>query len=203
MGVVLAVAKTYTAEEYLALEVDSETRHEFRNGEILPMAGGTPAHNEIAGDLTGLLKAALKGQPYSVFVADQRLAIPLGAAALPGAPNLYTYPDVMVVPRPLALHPGRKDTVTSPILIAEVLSDSTENSTAAYDRDQKFAAYRSIPTFQEYLLIDQDRLHVEHYIKQGPNQWLFSEYDGQDGRFALASIPVEIALADLYENVAF
>jgi Uma2 family endonuclease len=199
IAMVLAVAKIYTAEEYLALEVESETRHEFRNGEILPMAGGTPAHNEIAGDLTGLLKAALKGQPYSVFVADQRLAIPLGAAALPGDPHLYTYPDVMVVPRPLALHPGRKDTVTSPILIAEVLSDSTE----AYDRDQKFAAYRSIPTFREYLLIDQDRLHVEHYIKQRPNQWLFSEYDGQDGRFALASIPVEIALADLYENVAF
>lgn len=183
--------KIYTADEYLALEVESPTRNEYRNGEIVPMTGGTPTHNEIIGNLIFLLKAALKGKPYSIFVTDQRLSIP--------ERNMYTYPDAMIVPRPIELQPGRKDTVTSPILIAEVLSDSTK----AYDRDEKFAAYRAIATFQEYLLIDQSRLHIEQYVKQSANQWLFTEYNGQEAKVLLATVAVEIVLADLYENVEF
>jgi Uma2 family endonuclease len=103
----------------------------------------------------------------------------------------------MVIPRPVGLQQGRTDTVMNPILIAEVLSKSTKE----YDRDEKFAAYRSIPTFQEYLLIDQYRPHVEQYVKQDAHQWLFTEYDGIDARVKLSSVPVEIGLADLYENV--
>ncbi len=182
-------AQPYTAEEYLALEVESATRNEYRNGEIVPMTGGTPTHNEVIGDLIFLLKVALKGKPYSIFVADQRLWIP--------DRNLYTYPDSMVIPHSVELQPGRKDTVINPILIVEVLSDSTK----ACDRDEKFAAYRTIATFQEYLLIDQSQCHVEQYTKQDVNQWLFTDHNGQDARVRLASIPVEIALADLYENV--
>ena len=182
--------KTYTPDEYLVLEVEASTRNEYRDGEIVPMTGGTPAHNEIMGDLIFLLKSALKGQPYSVFVTDQRLWI--------ADCNLYTYPDVMIVPRPIALQPGRRDTVTNPIFIAEILS----NSTKAYDRDEKFAAYRTISGFQEYVLIDQYNPHVEQYVKQNVNQWLFTEYRG-DARFKLSSVAVEIALADLYENVEF
>jgi Uma2 family endonuclease len=191
MVLVPTEAKTYTVDEYLALEVESETRNEYRSGEIVAMTGGTPTHNEIVGDLIFLLKAALKGKPYSIFVTDQRLWIP--------ERNLYTYPDSMVIPCPVELQPGRKDTVTNPILIAEVLSDSTK----AYDRDEKFAAYRTISTFQEYLLIDQSQHHVEQYTKQSANQWLFTEHTGEDARLSLSSVPVEIALADLYENAEF
>lgn len=191
MTIATTESKTYTAEEYLALEVESETRSEYRDGEIIPMAGGTPAHNEVTGNLIFLLKAALRGQPYSIFVTDQRLWIP--------ERNLYTYPDTMVVPRPLQLQAGRTDTVTNPILITEVLSSSTKS----YDRDEKFAAYRTILTFQEYLLVDQYRFHVEQYVKQEAHQWLFTEYDGKDARVSLSSIPVVIALTDLYENVEF
>lgn len=188
---VVSITKTYTVDEYLALEVGADHRSEYRNGVILPMAGGTPTHNKLNSNLNALLWFGLKGKPYDLFIADQRLAIP--------ASNLYTYPDVMMVPRPIELLPGRKDTVMNPILIAEVLSDSTK----AYDRDEKFAAYRTIPTFQEYLLINQHRMHVEHYAKQAVNQWLFTEYDGQAARIRFASIEVEIGLADLYETVEF
>ena len=132
------LTKEYSPEEYLALEVESDTRSEYRDGEIVEMTGGTPAHNEIVGDLLFLLKTALRGKAYSVFVTDQRLWIP--------DRNTHCYPDLMVVQRPLVLLAGRKDTVTNPLFIAEVLSDSTK----AYDRDGKFAAYRSIDTFQEY-----------------------------------------------------
>jgi Uma2 family endonuclease len=184
-------SKLYTAEEYFALEVESDTRNEFRNGEIVLMTGGTPDHNELIRALTVVFSLGLHGKPYQVFLADQRLWIPES--------NLYTYPDAMVLPRPIALQPGRKDTVTNPILIAEILSDSTK----AYDRDEKFAAYRTIGTFQEYLLIDQYKPHVEQYVKQNANQWVFTEYNGQEARVLLSSISVEIALADLYENIEF
>lgn len=189
MTIAPSQTKTYTAEEYLALEVESETRSEYRNGEIIPITGGTLAHNEITATLIFLLKSALRQQPYSIFVTDQRLWIPDG--------DRYTYPDVMVTQRPAELKQGHKDTVINPILIAEILSDSTQG----YDRGDKFAAYRTIPTFQEYLLIDQYKPHVEQYVKQSENQWLFTEYDDLGQTFTLQSVEVAIALTDLYEAV--
>ncbi|MEG4274682.1 MULTISPECIES: Uma2 family endonuclease [unclassified Microcoleus] len=183
--------KTYTAEEYLELEINSQDRHEFINGEIVLMAGGTPDHNEITSILNAILRVGLKGKPYSIFASDQRLWVP--------QLNNYTYPDVMVVARPIELQSGRTDTITNPLLIAEVLSKGTK----AYDRDEKFAAYRSIPSFQEYLLIDQYRLQVEQYSKTDANKWIFSEYSCMGDRLSLTSVAVEISLADLYENIEF
>ncbi|MEG4809255.1 Uma2 family endonuclease [Microcoleus sp. F8-D3] len=183
--------KTYTAQEYLELEINSQDRHEFIHGEIVLMAGGTPNHNEITSILNAILRVSLKGKPYSIFASDQRLWIP--------QLNNYTYPDVMVVARPIELQSGRTDTITNPLLIAEVLSKGTK----AYDRDEKFAAYRSISSFQEYLLIDQYRLQVEQYSKTDANKWIFSEYSCMGDRLSLTSVAVEISLADLYENIEF
>ncbi len=183
--------KHYTPEEYLEWEVNSEIRHEYIRGEIVPMTGGTPEHNEIASILNAALRVALKGKPYSIFVADQRLWIP--------DRSLYTYPDVMVAPRPLQRQTGRNDTITNPLLIAEVLSKSTKN----YDRDEKFSAYRTISSFQEYLLIDQYAPHVEQYIRTDSHRWIFAEYTELDTSITLASVPMEISLADLYETLAF
>jgi Uma2 family endonuclease len=191
MTIATTKPELYTAEDYLALEVESAVRSEFRNGEIVAMTGGTPAHNEIIRMFVFLLTAALRKQPYSIFVTDQRLWIPKA--------TLYTYPDVMVTPRPPDLKPGRKDTVMNPILIGEALSNATEG----YDRGKKFTHYRTIETFQEYVLIDQYRPHVEQYVKQSANQWLFTEYIGLEATFTLASVSVEIALADLYEAIEF
>ena len=183
--------KTYTAEEYLELEINSQDRHEFINGEIVLMAGGAPNHNEITSILNAIWRVSLKGKPYSIFASDQRLWVP--------QLNNYTYPDVMVVARPIELQSGRTDTITNPLLIAEVLSKGTR----AYDRDEKFAAYRTIPSFQEYLLIDQYRLQVEQYSKTDANKWIFSEYSCMGDRLSLTSVAVEISLADLYENIEF
>lgn len=183
--------KTYTPEEYLELEIASETRNEYRNGEIIEMTGGTPEHNKISGNLYITLSLALKGKPYETFHVDQRLWIPEF--------RVYTYPDVMVIQKPLELQTGRKDTVINPCFIGEVLSKSTQN----YDRSEKFAAYRTIPNFQEYLLIDQYRIHVEHYVKTGVNQWLFSEYDDPNINITLNIFELSILIADLYENIDF
>ena len=183
--------KSYTPEEYLELEVACGTRNEYRDGEIVSMTGGTHNHNEIAGNLHTLLKFALKGQSYRIFIADQRLWIP--------PVSLYTYPDMMVLPKPIELQTGRKDTVINPSFIAEVLSQSTQN----YDRSEKFAAYRHIPTFQEYLLIDQYRIRVEHYVKTGVKQWIFSEYDDPNITLSFKTFELQILIADLYENIDF
>ncbi|MGF1513697.1 MAG: Uma2 family endonuclease [Elainellaceae cyanobacterium] len=181
--------KSYTAEEYLELETSAETRSEYRQGEIISMTGGTPEHNRISGNLYIALSLALRGKSYETFHVDQRLWIPTA--------NLYTYPDVMVVPKPLELQAGRRDTVISPHFIAEVLSKSTQN----YDRGEKFTAYRTIPSFQEYLLIDQYRIHIEHYVKTAAHQWLLSEYDDPTITLSLKALGLEISIADLYESI--
>lgn len=183
--------KIYTLEEYLELEIASELRNEYRNGEIIPMTGGTPEHNRISGNLYIALSIALKRKAYEVFHVDQRLWIP--------AASIYTYPDVMVSSKPLTFQPGRKDTIVNPCFIAEVLSKSTQN----YDRSEKFAAYRTISTFQEYLLIDQYRIHVEHYVKTGANQWIFSEYDDSNITLSLNAFESQVTIADIYENIDF
>ena len=183
--------KSYSPEEYLELEANSQERHEYINGEMILMTGGLPNHNRIILNFAAALNFALKRQPYDVFVTDQRLWIP--------QKRIYTYPDVMVIQGDLQLQEGRRDTVTNPIAIAEVLSNSTE----AYDRSSKFAAYRAIPTFQEYLLIDQYSLHVEQYYRTEPHKWIFSEYDGEEAVLNLSSVPFEISFADLYDRVNF
>jgi Uma2 family endonuclease len=191
--------KIYTPEEYLELEIASETRNEYRNGEIVPMTGGMPNHNEIASIFNAILRFGLKGKPYSIFVADQRLWIP--------SANLHTYPDVMIVPKPLAepplcgieLQTGRKDTITNPCFIAEVLSKSTQN----YDRSEKFVAYRTIPSFGEYLLISQYSVRVEHHVKTAPDRWLLSEYTDPSTILTLSSFDLQLSIADLYENIDF
>ncbi|WP_072620233.1 Uma2 family endonuclease [Spirulina major] len=178
-------------DDYFTQETTSEHRYEYRDGLITEMTGGTPEHNELSGSLVVLLRLALKGKPYQVFATDQRLWIP--------EKNLYTYPDLMVMPKPISRQEGRSDTVINPIFIAEVLSKSTRS----YDRDEKFEAYRTIPTFQDYLLIDQYRIHLEHYVKQQDHQWLFTEYDDPAAQVHLTSLPIVIPVAELYAGIEF
>ncbi|MBD2179002.1 Uma2 family endonuclease [Pseudanabaena sp. FACHB-1998] len=183
--------KTYTVDEYLELEIASDIRNEYRNGEILPMTGGTPNHNDISGNLLSIIKTSLRSKPFRVFHVDQRLWIP--------NVKIHTYPDVTVAPKLLEMQDGRKDTITNPCFIAEVLSKSTQN----YDRSEKFAAYRTINTFEEYLLIDQYHVHVEHHVKTAVNQWLFSEYDDPTVTISLKFADLQIQIADLYDNIDF
>ena len=181
----------YSPAEYLELEVNSDIRHEYINGLIIHKTGGTPDHNQLAGNFYAILNFALKRQPYQVFVTDQRLWIPNR--------KIHTYPDIMVVQTPLVFAEGRKDTIINPVMIAEVLSTST----TGYDKDEKFAAYRTIPSFQEYILIDQYTMHVEQYSKTDNNKWIFSEYSNSHDSLNLAAIACQILLEDIYDKVDF
>ena len=181
--------QTYSPEEYLALEVVSETRNEYINGEIIPMAGGMPNHNRLVRNLCTSLTVGVRGQLYEVFVVDQRLWIP--------QKGIYTYPDVMVVKGDLILQEGRKDTIVNPTLIIEVLSKST----GKYDQTEKFIFYRSLATFQEYLLVDQYQYYVQHYVKTGVKKWEFQEYDTLEEEIRFSTVPCTVVLTDIYDKI--
>ncbi|QMS90415.1 Uma2 family endonuclease [Nostoc edaphicum CCNP1411] len=181
----------YTPEEYLELEEAAEYKSEYIDGQIIPMAGGTINHNRISLNLSAALNFAFRQQDYEVFMGDVRLWIPQKLT--------YTYPDVMILAGEPEFFNNRKDVILNPQIIVEVLSKSTKG----YDREDKFQAYRTISTFQEYLLIDQTRIHVEQFSKIGKKQWTLREYDEEDEAIALVTVPFEISLQDLYNKVKF
>jgi Uma2 family endonuclease len=181
----------YTPEEYLELEEAAEYKSEYINGQIIPMAGGTINHNRISLNLSAALNFAFRQQDYEVFMGDLRLWIPQKLT--------YTYPDVMILAGEPEFFNNRKDIILNPQIIVEVLSKSTKG----YDSEDKFQAYRTISTFQEYLLIDQTRIHVEQFSKTGKKQWTLREYDEEDEAIALVTVPFEISLQDLYNKVNF
>jgi Uma2 family endonuclease len=184
-------SKHYSPEEYLAIEVQSEVRHEFRSGEVVEMPRTMPNHNLIRGNFCAEIHRGLRSRAFEVFVAAQRLWIPKN--------RLYTYPDIMVVDGKLQLQEGRNDTAINPLLIVDLISYSTRN----HDQADKFAAYRSIPSFREYLLLSQYDQHIEHYVKTSAKRWNFQEYDETDKTVRLESIDLEVALADVYDKVVF
>lgn len=183
--------KRYTPEEYLELEEKAEYKSEYRNGQIVPMTGGTTNHNKIALNFAANLKFALRGQKYDIYIGDVRLWIPRY--------RQYTYPDVMVIQGEPIYTETSMTTVINPLLITEVLSKSTKN----YDQGDKFLYYRSIPDLKEYILIDQAQYHIMQYIKTAEGQWLFTERESEDAVLSLHSIDFQIAFRDLYERVNF
>ncbi|NHC34617.1 Uma2 family endonuclease [Scytonema millei] len=181
----------YTPEEYLELEEAAEYKSEYINGEIIPMAGGTTNHNRLALNLSTGLNFAFRQQDYEVFMGDVRLWIP--------DKHIYTYPDVMVIAGKPEYYNNRTDTVTNPIVIAGILSKSTQNR----DRQTKFEDYKTIPSFQEYILIDQTKINVMQYVKTGRKRWEIREHDIEDEVIALHSILFQLSLEDLYNKVDF
>ncbi|MEB3178944.1 MAG: Uma2 family endonuclease [Nostocaceae cyanobacterium] len=181
----------YSTEEYLALEEAADYKSEYIDGEIFPMAGGSTNHNQIAGNFYAELNFAFKKLEYRVFMSDVRLWIPNN--------RIYTYPDVMVVVGEPEYYNNRTDTITNPTVIIEVLSASTKG----YDRSKEFEGYRSIPSFGEYLLVDQSRVYIEHFYKTDNKRWSFCEYNDSDDAIALGSVSFQISIADIYNKVKF
>ena len=190
----VALRRLYTREDYLALEEASAEKHEYYDGNIYPMAGGSVNHARIGGNVLLHLNTVLRGkpaetEPCEAFSSDLKLLV--------RAHNLYTYPDGMVVCGQLQLAPGRNDVITNPTVIVEVLSPSTQ----LYDRTQKFEFYKAIPTFQAYLLIHQDRVQVDYYHKTASGEWLLTELHERAAVVTLPTTNLEIPLRAIYERV--
>lgn len=185
------VTAYYTPEEYLELEEKADFKNEYRNGEIIPITGGTTNHNRLAGNFYICLNLALNDLEYEVYIGDVKLWIPRYRE--------FTYPDVMVIEGEPVYYGTNTTIVTNPILIAEVLSKSTKD----YDRGDKFLYYRSIPEFKEYILIDQTQYYVMQYVKKAKNQWILTEHETEDALLNLSSINVKLSLQQLYKKINF
>jgi Uma2 family endonuclease len=184
-------ATRVSPEEYLERERQAETRSEYRNGEIVAMAGASFVHAQIISNLHFRIRLGLGSGPCGVFTTDLRLAV--------RAANLYTYPDVMVTCGKVDLADARRDIVLNPVVLIEVLSKSTQD----YDRGEKFASYRTIPSLMEYLTVAQDNVQVEQHTRQPDAQWLRKQFTEPDAVITLSSIDVELRVADIYEKVDF
>jgi Uma2 family endonuclease len=181
----------YTPEEYLELEEKADGKNEYRDGEIIEMAGGTINHNKLAGNFYIYLNLALNNLDYETYIGDVKLWIPRY--------RQFTYPDVMVIAGEPVFYGKNTIIVTNPLLIAEVLSQSTKD----YDRGDKFLYYRSIPDFQEYIVIDQTQYYIMQYVKTSENQWILTEYSTEGSILNLSSINLKLSLKELYKKVDF
>lgn len=193
-----------TPEEYIAFERKAFPdatiiRHEYINGELIAMSGASRAHNLIAGNIFGELRAQLRDSECETYMSDMRVSTPRTAS--------YFYPDVVVVCEEPRFEDEVFDTLLNPIILVEVLSPSTE----VYDRREKFAHYRQLPSLQEYVLVAQDEVLVEHYRRQEKQgtppvtgkDWIFTDFQELAKNLPLTSIHCELPLREIYERVSF
>ena len=182
--------KTFlTEEEYLAVERLAGFRSEYLAGEVFAMVGASRRHNRIVTNLVVALDNQLRARPCNVYSNDMRVKVQ--------STGLFTYPDVVVTCGEEKFADGEHDTLLNPLVVIEVLSDSTE----AYDRGKKFENYQSIESLKEYLLVSQTSQRVEQYIRQIGRNWMYSEAHEFGDTIAIQSIECELNLEDIYLKV--
>lgn len=180
-----------TSEQYLMIDRRAERKSEFFDGEMFEMAGASERHNLITLNVGGELRNRLRGRPCKTYASDMRVQV--------GATGLYTYPDVIVACGEARFRDGELDTLLNPKVIIGVRSPSTES----YDRGRKSTRYRRGDSLAAYLLIEQDRPHVEHYFRDPDGQWRLTDAFGLTQSVRLNSIDCELPLAEIYDRVAF
>jgi Uma2 family endonuclease len=179
-----------TPEEYLERERTAPYKNEYRDGRVHAMSGASRKHNLISINLASELNLQLRGRPCEVYVGDMRVRVKPA--------NLYTYPDIVAVCGTPQFTDDHVDTLVNPLLIIEVLSPSTQG----YDRAEKFASYQRIESFREYVLIAQDRVHIERYCRDG-GQWSSTSWDSLDAILALDSIGCVVPIRNIYDKLGF
>lgn len=185
--------RRFTIQEYLALEEKAVDKHEFHDGEILAMSGGTIEQSTIIINIGSELRSRLKGKSCRPLDSNIRVRIP-GLAR-------YMYPDISVICGPPEFDPDdkKRTTIINPRVIIEVLSDSTE----AYDRGEKFSLYRELESLEEYVLVSQRNAQVETYVRQKDATWLFTAWTGLKASVKLQALQIELPLSEIYLDVAF
>jgi Uma2 family endonuclease len=189
-SMISTISRRYSLDEYRAIEEKAEGRNEYRDGEIVPIPGGTIKHSRIGRNILTYFSTVMCDTQFEPINSDLRLWIPEHRRGV--------YPDVMVFNGEPQLNAECLDEVLNPTLIVEVLSPST----ADYDRLSKFRMYRSIGSFSEYLLVEQDEPFVERYSKQAQG-WLLSEFSGLELSIPLDSVSIELPMMEIYRGVVF
>lgn len=178
-----------TPEEYLAQEVLADDRHEYIDGVVVAMSGGSIKHSRIKTDIARIAGSQLAGRDCEVFDSDLRVRVDAGR---------YAYPDVIVVCGRAELAPDGHDNLINPTTIVEVLSPSTE----ARDRGEKWSRYRQIPSLQQYVLVSQSRPWIEVFTRNG-DVWTYTDAQGLESSLHLEAIGVTLALGEVYGRVTF
>jgi Uma2 family endonuclease len=177
-----------TIEEYLQFEKATDIKHEYYRGEVFAMSGAKPRHNVIAKNLMRDIATALRGKPCQPYGSDMRINIPEN--------TLFTYPDISIICGEVVPSGYDEDTATEPIVIIEILSESTRG----YDRISKFQLYRDIPALREYILIDSESIHIEAFRINSNNHWELEEYKTISGELVIPSVQVNVPIAFIYEG---
>lgn len=180
--------KPYSIQEYLEMEKQALGKHEYYNGEIFAMSGASARHNIIATNIIIALGIALKGKSCRPYGSDMRIHIPEN--------SLFTYPDISVICGEVITSKEDEDTATLPTVIIEILSPSTKN----YDRGEKFMLYRTIPVLKDYILIDSESIHTEHFAINKEGLWQLKEYDKPEEKIIIEVLNVQLLLEDMYEG---
>ena len=178
-----------TPEEYLAIERAAPFRSEYHNGQMSAMAGASRAHNLIVTNFVAEFRTRLRARDCETYRNDMCIQI--------AATSLYTYPDVVVVCGKPLLADQHADILTNPLLIIEVLSESTKD----YDRGTKFSHYRRIPSLEEYLTVSQTEMLIEQSIRQPDGSWLLREFRPANAAIPISSLAIELNFADIYDKV--
>jgi Uma2 family endonuclease len=190
----------YTIQEYLALERESEERHEYIDGYIYAMAGESPEHGEICANLSGIIVPQLSGTNCRARIKDTKVRSGPKPKSSRSWKGMFSYPDLLVVCGEMRFHDEHGDVLTNPKVIIEVLSKSTEK----FDRREKFFRYQIWnPTLTDYLIVSQNEPLIGHYVRQSNGSWLFNFYFELDQSLTIESISCTLPLAKVYERVSF
>jgi Uma2 family endonuclease len=181
-----------TLDAYFRAEEKSIHKHEYHNGFIIPMPGAKLPHNLLATSIGALIVNFVIDQDLPYMVSNSATKIRIEEF------DRVVYPDAVVICEKPEFYQGRQDTITNPLIVVEVLSESTEK----FDRGGKFEYYRSLPSFQEYVLVSQERKNVSVYTRQPDNTWLLRDYTGEEAvglLYALHNCP--LPLKRLYRGI--
>jgi Uma2 family endonuclease len=178
-----------TPEQYLELEREAEFKHEYWDGEMVAMAGGSPSHSIVINTLGAMLYNVTRGTSCRVGNSDLRVCVRWD--------RLITYPDVTVVCGPLEYAGDRQDTITNPTLVVEVLSPST----ADIDRGRKNLLYRQVASMREILLVEPNVVGIEHYWKLPNGHWELETVSDRTAQLKLQSLQRELSVAEIYADV--
>jgi Uma2 family endonuclease len=176
---------------YLALERASDQKHEYYEGHIVALAGGSAAHNRITINTIASLYAQLRDRACTVYSSDLRVKIPHASS--------YVYPDISIVCGQERFADDDEDMLVNPIIIIEVLSPSTER----HDRGKKFEYYRTIESLHEYLLVAQDAQRIDHFVRQSDTLWTFTSIGPEVEKIHISSIDCTLTINDIYQKVTF
>ena len=180
--------KLYTIEEYLEMENAALEKHEYYKGEIFAMSGASARHNVISSNLIISLGISLKGKSCQPYGSDMRIHIPEN--------SLFTYPDISIICGDVTISDEDENTAIGPTVIIEILSPSTRN----YDRGEKFMLYRAIPALKNYILVDSESVHVEHFAINKEGLWQLKEYNKINEEIFIETLNISLPMKEVYER---